>query len=506
MKVNQESSWLRTPIIIAVLLYFLYFMTYPPTRVGDASEYYAQFLSFVYGNTPWLGNAGLAEYTKLFNSNVISGLISPEQLTSAFPSLAIHENQWDFNHFWFYPFLAAIFGKIGFLAGFQLNPQVYFLALHALMTIVALLQSRSNFGLRGVVAMSIVLFMSPAIWFSNHVHTEYFTIVLTSVAVMYVLKAKYLWGAIGFALASTQNPSFALLSVIIILYQLKIERRGFFSKSNILIVSAALVICSLHPFYFYFRYEALTPQSLAGGLSPLVNVKESGAWLFDLDIGLFPNWPLAFFALVLASIILFSVSQRKPFVLWTSQTKHYIAFVVIYVLISLLAQSSTTNINSGATPGIARYATWYFALFLPVFLFLLTKINLINKYKSKQIFLSLALISILYNQIENFQNKPETYTVPSRPGYLVQKLAPWAYFSPNEIFAERYSGLGEGVWVSDINAVVGPDCRKTLLISNVDVGKLTNAFGCSFTDSQLSEANLAIREFQGSPKYFFLNR
>lgn len=504
MKSNLETQWLRAPVVLVVLLYFVYFMTYPPTRVGDGSEYYAQFLSLVHGNTPWLGNIGLAEYTKLFDSNVMSGLISPEQLTTAFPSLATHPNQWDFNHFWFYSFLAAFFGKIGLLAGFQLNPQVYFLALHAVMTMAALLLARSTWGLRGILAMGTVLFISPSIWFSNHVHTEYFTIVCTTVAVMFVMKDKYLFGAIAFAIASTQNPSFALFSLLLILYQVYNERTRFFSKWNVIIVAATLLICSIHPLYFYLRFGVLTPQSLAGGLSPFVNAKESAVWLFDLDIGLLPNWPLASLALVLTALSLQRKSKRKPLILWSTSTKHKVIFTGIYVVTNLLAQSSTTNINSGATPGIARYATWYFALFFPVFIYLLNNSEWVIKIKSRPLFLSLALIFTLYNQIENFQNKPETYVTPSRPSYLVQKFVPWAYFSPNEVFAERYSGLGEGVWVSDAAAVVGPDCKKMLVIKKQDFGKLTNAFGCTFTASQLAEANSVIQNFVGNPAYYFL--
>jgi hypothetical protein len=92
-------------------------------------------------------------------------------------------------------------------------------------------------------------------------------------------------------------------------------------------------------------------------------------WLFDPDVGLFPNWLPGIFIVAL-SIYLFIKRKPAPLLIYL-----WLTFTIVYTGINLWAQSSTTNLNAGATPGLARYALWNLALFFPPILLILHRIN-----------------------------------------------------------------------------------------------------------------------------------
>jgi hypothetical protein len=133
-------------------------------------------------------------------------------------------------------------------------------------------------------------------------------------------------------------------------------------------------------------------------------------------------------------------------------------FFAVYLTVSLYAASSTLNLNSGATPGLARYALWYLPLTFPFF------------YATISLFRRVALAPILAGALaicltipvlgSSYPSLPEMYDRPSAVSHFIQRYLPWSYNPPPEIFAERYGRSGER---KVDTAVLGPDCRKVLL-------------------------------------------
>ena len=186
----------------------------PHMRVGDGSEYYALYLSWIATARPYLSPALASTYGEMLASKQIIGLHVPfDAFAKAVPHLLVGSTQ-DVNHFWFYSGLAALIGIVTPF-GSLTDPTNAFIALHVLLALAATTIAFYLFRWAGLIAVTLILVASPAIWFANKVHTEYFTITLTSIAVLSLLGRRFTWSVLALALAATQNPSFAVGAVII---------------------------------------------------------------------------------------------------------------------------------------------------------------------------------------------------------------------------------------------------------------------------------------------------
>jgi hypothetical protein len=154
------------------------------------------------------------------------------------------------------------------------------------------------------------------------------------------------------------------------------------------------------------------------------------------------------------------------------------------VLVSLAAQSSTENLNSGATTGIARYALWYIPLFFPVGL---ATVEWSRAALRRKVIVGAALaICAVHNLALNRPQLPQSYGTPSPVSLTIQKYFPSIYDPHWEIFAERYSGAGEEIWRQNPLGVVGPDCRKVLLIHSPAADRVFGGRGCGFDPGRIA--------------------
>lgn len=348
-------------LAISVLSFFVITYCLPPTRVGDGNEYYALFLAFKVSNLPWMTPLAYDQFSALFQSGKILGLIPVDDLRNSFPALRVGETS-DFNHFWLYSFLAFLTYKVFLLIKIVLSIHESFIALHCIMFFLLVSVSFYFYRWKGILLVIFITLSSPIIWFIDKAHVEFFTYVLTFISVIFIIKNKYLLSSFSLAVASTQNPSFALVALIPFLYRIIFERKRLYSIIEVVFLVGTIFFVLLHPSYYFIRYGVITPQLLAGGASPGGHLSIFYIWLLDPDIGLLPNWPLGLVALML-SVLIRLYSKHKKF----NASNYYLFFVLIYLFVGLYASSSTTNLNSGATPGIARYALWYIPLFFPIF-------------------------------------------------------------------------------------------------------------------------------------------
>ncbi|OVZ83532.1 hypothetical protein CBW54_16000 [Yersinia kristensenii] len=446
-----------------LFIFFLIVGHFTPIRVGDGSEYYALFYAWDTMFRPWMTSSAYEAYGNLFSSHEIVSLVPRDTLEKTFPAL-IMGNTADFNHFWLYSFLAFICAKFISLIGIKLSVHGAFLMLHFTLVFMMISISYRYYRWKGVFIVFLMTFVSPILWFADKVHTELYTYCLALSGIIFLYVKKYLPSALVFAIASAQNPSFALIAFIPFCYRVILQRKDKYKLAEVILFSTTIFFVLLHPVYYFLRFGVVTPQLLAGGASLGGNLSTFYIWILDPDLGIIPNWPLGILSIVLATLIIFRKKIRESIHLdWK-----IILFIICYLVVNFYAHSSTTNINSGATPGLARYALWYLPLAFPILLFISNNINLHKK--SLFIITSIVIITFVFTFKKNDPRKGEDYSTPSKISFLIQKKLPWLYNPPIEVFQERYSGYSEYIHGKSYLGIIGPDCRK-LLVSPTNNGK-----------------------------------
>jgi len=459
---------IKFDLLILVLSFVLFIPSIffsKPIRVGDGSEYYALSLSWKNTQKPYMTDESWDDYDHLVESGQISRLFFETDLKTFYPSLLTLGSEVDFPHFSFYSLCAAVITQTFELLGIGISIHNSFMLFHFILLACMFIIARRCFGWKGLVAAVILTFLSPMLWFINKVHTEFFTFCLTTSAIILFLKRQYLGSAFFLALASTQNISFAAISIFVIGVDILFRKNEKYSLFETVFITLTICISVLNPLYYFFRFGSLNPLLYIGG-NVGANFRYFYIWLIDPDIGLLPNWPFGAFLLVFTLYSLRGIRiNRRNFWYWAT-------FVGCYVSVSLLAQSSTTNLNSAGSPGLARYATWYLALFFPALLIVIRKVT---KSKSLIALIGVTLL-ILFGIIFSINYyspsvDESVYTKPSPSSFWLQKHFPTLYNPPPEIFGERYSGIGELINLKNNVIVIGPDCHKMLFLresTNID--------------------------------------
>lgn len=444
---------------IASLLVLALFQN-TPLRVGDGSEYYGLYLAIKNHHVPWMTSGAYADYSQLQASGQIHGLVTTEFLRDSFPALRL-EHTADFNHFWFYSLPPALLGKAFALVGIQIPVQIAFLAWHALLLFVPMRLAYQAHGTLGVVVVVVLTICSPIVWFADKVHTEFFTYSLALCTFILVSRKRYIAASVCTAIAATQNPSFAILCVVLLLMRAASLRASKPAPREIVGAVAACLVALVHPLYYLARFGVPTPQLLAGGAKIGGHLSDSYVWILDPDVGLLPNWPLG---LLIAVATILCIKRKN----WSKALSMESFFIVAYLSVNLFAQSSTINLNSGATPGLARYALWYIPVFYPF------AISLGGLLRTRaNIFLTTSTVAalLMYFGINSYiydPKQPESYGTPSSFSSFLQTYFPSLYDPPPEIFLERFSGSGESATTHALSAVVGPSCDKALIFPQRD--------------------------------------
>lgn len=426
-----------------------------PIRVGDGSEYYAMAIAWSSTHKPFMSEKSWQLYNSLVDSEEIENLLNVTKLAHQPPAVKIGETA-DFNHFWFYSFLASVVYKAtNFLWPFKnswLSIHQAFLLLHCFLLSTASIIAWHYYRWQGLLAIFVLTFFSPILWFIDKVHTEFFTFCTTTSSVILFLKRRYILSSFFLGLSATQNISFAAVSLFLLILDLFARRRDKYTLDQVVILIMTVALIVLHPVYYYFRFGVFTPQLFIGGARIGVNWKYAYIWFIDPDIGLFPNWPMGFILLTISFIAL--VRRKTP----RNMLIPWLGYVSTFILMSLWAQSSTENLNHGGTPGISRYSLWYLGLFYPSIVFLVNHVK--NSKWHSTVLVCLSIACFVYNFNVYNLTLPEEGWRPSKLSALVQTYLPKLYNPPPEIFIERYCGVPS---CRPLFAVIGPDCHKVLI-------------------------------------------
>ena len=318
-------------------------------RVGDGYDYYVMLFSVAESLTPYTTDrAG-----DVFEAYAATrpDWTGPRQYDRACPVT---------EHFWLYSWLAALFYWP--LKGCGLDAGLSFNCLHVALLLVAARIVHRNLGPPAVLGLILLVIFSPLLWSINKAHTEFFTVMTATVGMAYFLVGQYPRSAAGFALAATQNLSFAPVALLALGFGFR--RHGWkliVGQCRPLALTAGLLV--LHPLYFLMCQGQLTPKMAENELifgSYLLPVKHMAAFWFDPDAGLLANWPLALPLLAIAA----APCLRRPGRLVT-ETVVFAALAIVGLTWSYTRLVGGFG-GGGATIGVSRYAVWMLFLFLPV--------------------------------------------------------------------------------------------------------------------------------------------
>jgi hypothetical protein len=472
---SKVFGWFALPLVAGALVFAI--SRSPGFFVGDSADYYSLYLAWKDTLRPFMTEASWAEYAR--RQPVESWTMAvPLELARHATGGLIVDDTGDFNHFWFYSMAAAAIGWTLERVFGEVSIHSSFVALHWLLLTMTSALAWKHFGWRGLASVALLTFLSPIVWFVDKVHTEFFTFTLVLSAVIVFLRGRYLAASFFLALASTQNISFAAVAMAPLAID-ALSRRPFrFSLREHLVLAATAIVLALHPVYYLARHGVIEPQILRGGAKLGAQLSDSLVWFFDLDIGLFSNWPIGVGLLLLALWLRFGSGS------FVAERRHWLWFVAAYLGLSLFAQSSTTNVNSGGTRSIARYATWYLPLFFPLVLMTLERMGSGGRV-FRTVAGALLVAGGIFNLIEYRPSLDENSRSPTPVSNWVQEHLPGLYDPPAEIFSERYGGVGESGDLNRALAVIGPDCRKVLIFAGGGRTEVLGGAGCALVTERL---------------------
>jgi hypothetical protein len=468
------SCLLLLAIIVVTILRLI-----PGDCIGDGNEYYAMVVNWAEGLRPY----GTEQTGRIYDTyqtrsdgkwrNIWSNAL----LKEVFAPFRNSKDQQDYSHFWFYSLLVAVFYWPVKLV--HANIGLSFSLFHCTLLLLCAWVIKRRLGWLGVLALILLVAGSPAIWYINKAHTEFFTVLVTITAVALLLTRDYVASSIWFALASTQNPPFAIICLMVLALGFADQRWQLFRRNPGLLVLLGFLLC-LHPGYSWFRLGVLTPLLVGPGNNvhaPLSLRAMTSFWI-DPDTGLLPNWPYACPILLAFAILL--VRRRVPIL--TIPSVASIASLVIFSW----SQSRNTNLNHGGVLDVSRYATWYLCLFFPL-VFLMLRWMFAEKPRWCLAGSACAVLLMLLNVRWFNPDKPAHYVSPSPASYYIYAYYPGLYDPVPEIFMERYAaGKAEG-WVRRSCWAVGHPCGNKILVTAralelLDDAKVPPVAGCEWVD------------------------
>ena len=430
----------------------------PVRRTGDAQQYVAMAAALGHGQPPSLTPAEVTAFKQWMAAQPAASGYPDAQAAIDQGNLKADGRQ-EFSHFWVYPLVAAPFVRLAEAMNLPLG-------VGFTITNLVLLGIAFAFIAR-VTHPSVALFLlaSPLVWFVSKAQVETFTVALIGVAACLMLRGDALLAGLAVAVAATQNLPLAagvgLCWLLALAEQLRRRRpeTGTLPVNSrtraVAIVAATIAVVALHPAYYLWRLGVVTPQELNNGFGVRVpGWERSLAVLVDPGIGLLPFMPaLAAFGLWGTIRVLVSgpaepvIDRRRAAALWAALLAAWLLFVF----------AQTTNVNSGGTIWVSRYALWLLPLALPL-------LAAVAASRPGSVTLAAAaVVSLPLSLIVFDPALPERYVTPSPQSAWLNDALPGWYHQPAELFYERAHATDGGVRGS----AASPGCQ-TVLVAVID--------------------------------------
>ncbi|MBF5041920.1 hypothetical protein FGE12_05915 [Aggregicoccus sp. 17bor-14] len=424
---------------------------------GDGHEYYAMLFALGETGRPSLTPKSEAAYEAYAATHPAIALEHQVAQRRDVREMTLPDGTADFPHAWFYSLLAVPFYAACKLVG--ADAAYSFTLLHLALLGLALWVAQRCFGRTGALAALLLCVASPALWFINKAHTEFFTVTLTLVVCALFLRGRYVQALVPLAALSTQNPPFLALLALCGLQALLLQRDVLLTARGLLTAGVAAGLAAVVPAYYLVRHGVPNPLFKTTAVTPVhPDLKRVLAVFVDPDIGLVPNWPLAALLALLAAVLV----ARRP---RASLRTHLRAlpFFAAWVGLFAYAHAKTVNLNHGGTISMSRYALWYAALLLPALVVVLRA--LWQQPPARRWALGGLLGAGFVATAAAAEPRTAVRTCEPAPlARALYRVAPGLYDPPTEIFLERNSGLCEGQAGAHPWAVFNPDCTKLLLV------------------------------------------
>ena len=432
----QPAGGTYAAILYALLLVAVAFSASGPPTVGDAGEYLAYVSRFLHLEGPAIPPAEIPVLRQdLAAIDPGLGSWDIEAATFADRSGARH-----FVHFWLYPLIATPFVALTTKAG--LGVTAGFVLVHAALLLLAFHAVSRAAG--SIIAL--LLMAGPVVWWLDKPHPEVFLVALLSIAFA-SWRDRPIVSLICVGLAGAQVAPLAIF-VPLIAMAIALSRRDRETRvgrtRSLLIGAAAVAAITVAPsLYYFWRFGEL---SLFGRLStPHWPWPHFGTELFDLTLGLVPNWPMFAAAVLTAAAIAIVRAPRD-------RRRIDIAMALVGVLVLLFVFPQIGNVTHGGTPGMSRYGLWLVPLAIPVFA--------VVRGSRPWLWLSLAAAaaSVPYSLVHFHPSRPEFSHRPTAVSLWVWQHHPdWSTPLPR-VFVNALRAPDETA------PVATPHCTKALLI------------------------------------------
>lgn len=443
-------------LVVAFAVVAVASLAAPVRRTGDAQQYVAMATALGHGQPPSLSPSEVATFKQWMAAQPAASGYPDAQSAIDQGNLKAAGRQ-EFSHFWAYPLLAAPFVRLAEAA--SLPRGVGFTVANLLLLGAALaFVARTT---RPAVALAMLA--SPLVWFVSKAQVEIFTVALLAIAICLIVGGDALLAGLAVAVAATQNLPLAVgIGLCWLLALAEHLRRRASEPANssnlrrsLAIVAATIVVVALHPAYYLWRLGVVTPQELNNGFGiRLPGWERYLAVLVDPGIGLLPFMPaLAAFGfwgvirLIRPRETDSSVVRRRVAAIWGGVLATWLLFVF----------AQTTNVNSGGTIWLSRYALWLLPLALP----LLAAVAASRRGRAALLIVgvaSLPFFLVLFDPA-----LPERYVTPSPQANWLNDALPGWYQQPAELFYERARATDGGVRGS----AASPGCQ-TVLVAAID--------------------------------------
>jgi hypothetical protein len=452
--VRWSSALLVATLASIIVLSF----TAQPRRTGDAHQYLAMALLLSEVRPPSLDPVDAASITTWFASQpAVSGFPDGARAIRQ-PSLIRYGRQ-EFSHVWMYPLLAA--PLISLAAAVGAHPIVAFTAMNAFLLGAAVWAVSRVFGTLAAFA----ILASPLVWFVARAQVEVFTVSLLCLAMVAAASSRWGWAGIATAIAATQNLPIAATLPLIWAYATinwfllhrahgsapKPTANQFRTALGFAIASSG--IAALHPAYYLWRLGVITPQQLNGGfVGGVPSLQRFLAPILDPDIGLLAWLPLtALLGIVGTASAIRAARTESP------RTLLPIACAGIMAIWFLFVFAQSTNVNSGGTVHVSRYALWLIPLTLPAIAVVTKPIE--ERLPTISILTAIALVAVYL--IAFHPDQAERYVEHSPQANWIISHVPALYQPLPEVFVERTLHVDGGPHSSAASA----DCSLIFLVA-----------------------------------------
>lgn len=460
---------------IAFVLALVLSLAASPRRTGDAHQYIAMALQFAEWRPPSLSRGDEASYrTWLQSQPMESGF--PDGARAVRQPALIREDRQEFSHFWLYPLLATPALTLTSMLG--AHPLVAFTITNAFLLGSALVAATRVFG----ALAALFVLASPVVWFLSRAQVELFTLSLILVSIAAAASGRWGWASIAIAIAATQNPPIAATIPLfwtgaVVEWRLAVRTRGVprvatpaLIRRALAFAVASIAITLIHPAYYVMRLGVVTPQQLNGGIAGIFpSWNRYFAPLLDPDIG-FLAWMPFTAALTFAGGVLVvrtwsgngRENDSKPGVDAMTLARSLRTILVLAVCLAmamwfLFVFAQTTNVNSGGTVHISRYALWLLPLTLPA-------LAMVTQHAQKRapalaFSVGVLLISLYFGYFQ--PDQPERYVEHSPQANWLMSHHPTLYQPLPEVFVERTLHIDGG----PLRSAASESCQTILVVA-----------------------------------------